>query len=501
MSHTAYVLSYRLAMPVDYDLVIIGGSAAARHAARFARQFHARIALIEPPPPQIGSLDTQRSVCRALQQFGQRFRQLYSVTLEAQNEPSLWATHGEILKTGLADDLAWSTLTTHVQSRQTSLSMLTASGIDTIVGAGEFRRRPTVAFQVGGRELRSRAYLLAGGSQLIIPTVSGIDTLSPLTIDDCLHPETITRLIHRHLVLVGSTSYAIMLAQSLVRLGVRVTLIVQDRKLLPDIDDDLAWGMQIHLEADGIQMVAGVTVIQVRELDGQTWVQVGNQAIAADEVLFLDERQPCLETLNLAAATVKYEPQGIRVNHHLQTQNPRIYAIGEAIGHYEFANVTQYEAEIAVKNALFLPTRSILDQWVPKVIEMAPPAAWVGMTEADAKTRYGRDIHVFRESMKVVPKAQRSGDTTGFCKLVLLSSGELLGAHLIGYRADEVIGILAVAMQNNMTIEAIAQLVYPTDAMADMINQIAAQWRQRRLSRGWRRNLFESLFTLRRDWS
>ncbi|MGJ3252776.1 MAG: FAD-dependent oxidoreductase, partial [Elainellaceae cyanobacterium] len=476
-------------MPVDYDLVILGGSTAARHAARFARQFHARIALIEPPPPHVGSLDTERLVCRALQQFGQRFRQMQAVTSDDQ---SLWATHGEILKTGLADDLDWSTLIAHVQSQQTSLSMLAALGIDAIVGGGEFRRRPTIALQVNGRALRSRAYLLAGGSQLIIPTISGIDTLSPLTIDAFLQPETITQLIHHHLVLVGSTSYAIILAQSLVRLGVRVTLIVQDRRLLPDIDDDLAWRIQIQLEADGIQILVGATVMQVRELDGQTWVQVGNQAIAADEVLFLDERQPFLDTLNLAAAGIKYEPQGIRVNHRLQTQIPHIYACGDAIGHHEFANVIHYEAEIAVKNALFLPTRTILDQWLPKVIETAPPAAWIGMTEADAQTRYGSDVHVFRESMKVVPKAQRSGDTTGFCKLVLLDSGELLGAHLIGHQADEVIGILAVAMQNNMTIEAIAQLMYPTDAMTDIINRIAAQWRQSRLSRGWRRNLFES---------
>ncbi|HHP7245406.1 MAG TPA: FAD-dependent oxidoreductase, partial [Elainellaceae cyanobacterium] len=374
-------------MPVDYDLVIIGGSTAARHAARFARQFHARIALVEPPPPHVGSLNTERLVCQALQQFGQRFRQMQVISND-HDDQSLWTTHSETLKTGLADELAWSTLTTHVQSQQTSLSVLAELGIDAIVGDGEFRRRPTVAFQVDGRELRSRAYLLAGGSQLVIPAISGIDIFSPLTIDDCLRPETITRLIHRHLVIVGSTSYAVILAQSLVRLGVRVTLIVQDRRLLPDVDDDLAWGMQIQLEADGIQILVGAAVMQVRELDEQTWVQVGNQAIAANEVLFLDERQPCLDTLNLAAVTVKYEPQGIRVNHRLQSQNPRIYACGDAIGHYEFANVTQYEAEIAVKNALFLPTRTILDQWLPKVIETTPPAAWVGMTEADANTRY-----------------------------------------------------------------------------------------------------------------
>ena len=246
-------------------------------------------------------------------------------------------------------------------------------------------------------------------------------------------------------------------------------------------------------------MLTETTVTQVRQIDDKKWVQAGDRAIEADEII-LTTRPFDQATLNLDATNIKSSAAGITVNKKLQTINTRIYACrgcnaGDPTPHLALA-----DAHIAVKNALFLPIAKINDSHVPSVVSTVPALARVGQTEASAIQRFGKDAVVLQQPFKTLNKAQIQGETTGFCKLIVHRNGTLLGAHIVGAQADELISTIALAMQQDLNIEAIADLVLPSSSLAEIIQQTAAEWHRLRLQRNPSLQAFlEGFFNWRRS--
>lgn len=465
---------------------------AARRAAELARSLQARIALIEPHLESVVHHEHLRFQEQAMRQVAQALRS--RMILSQADIPNWSASMRQLQRTE-----KWAALVAQVQAEQRSLSTLAAQGIDTIIGQAEFRRRPTAGVVVNGRVLRSRTYLLACGARLHYPAINGLDsipyrtmeTLLPFSSDHC----------PRHLVIIGDRPVAFTLAQLFARLGSRVTLVTRRPSLLPKWDIDVVKVLQIQLEADGIQLMTGHEVSQVKQIDQQIWLQVGNQAIATDELILTGDYQVELSSLNLAAASVSSGSSGIMINSHLQTTNPRVYACGMepvADGH---PDVTDHELNVAVRNALFWPTRQLHRSFIPQAIATDPELASVGLTEAAARTRYGSNLVVLRQPLRSLPYAQLQNHTVGFCKLILRPNGRLVGAHMVGSQAGDLMSLWAIALRQKMALTAIARLPHLTTHAAALVNALALQWTQHNLSRGLWRDVLERLFTLRRDWS
>ena len=171
----------------------------------------------------------------------------------------------------------------------------------------------------------------------------------------------------------------------------------------------------------------------------------------------------------------------------------------EAIG---FSHIAQYEAKIALKNALFFPVFKVDYHGIPWAIFSDPQLARVGMSEMQAIRRYGKDVFVVRQYFKTVPQAQVLGETTGFCKLILRGNGEILGGHIVGAEAGELIGAIALAVRQKIKLGAIADLPYASLTLSEIISKTAIEWeRDRRSSNKTLQNFRESYFNLRRNWS
>ncbi len=180
-----------------------------------------------------------------------------------------------------------------------------------------------------------------------------------------------------------------------------------------------------------------------------------------------------------------------------------IYACGDVIGGYDFANIANYEAKIALNNALFFPRLKVDYRSIPWAIFSVPMVAQVGLTEAQAKRLFSREeILVLRHYFKTVAAAQLRGETTGMCKLIVLRNGEILGASICGAEAGELINLIALAMSQKIKVKDLANLspVYPS--FSEILEQTAREWSKERLNSNIALQEFlENFFHFRRNWN
>lgn len=495
-------------MKVDYDLVIIGGSIIARYAAAFAAYHKARVALIEPELTNVNSPENKtiyNSILRQTAEISQNIRNInqFGIYLPAEIKlDDIAIKFDEIMQfsQGVVTNL-------EIENSVTTLASL---GIDVILGKGNFYPLPHLGFFVNNRQVRSRAYLIATDYLPVIPEIEGLETTGYLTSQNF-----ITNLINqkisiqlqdflqkkhlKSLVIIGNSAEAIQLAQSFARLGCQVTLIVKNSQILPKEDLETSAFIQAILEAEGVRVLTKTEVSQTKRIDNKKWIQAGDEAIEADDIILAIGSIPNIASLNLPAVGVKINQRGIEINTKLQTNNPRIYAISGS--RYKFTPVSHYAATIAVKNALFFARSKVNDKIIPKALFTDPTMIRIGLNETEAKNRYGQDVLVLQKSFKTIGKSQILGKNTGFCKILVRRNGEILGSCIIGVNAEELIKPIALAMANNLKIDALANSPYIWPSLAEIISQTAAEWyRQRFLFPNIRQNFIEWFFSLRRYW-
>ncbi|MDX2214701.1 MAG: NAD(P)/FAD-dependent oxidoreductase [Oculatellaceae cyanobacterium bins.114] len=486
-------------MRFDYDLVIIGGTIAARQAALTAVSWNARVALVEPSQSDVGNEIGIQSTLGYLGQIMQRLQQAESLGIH-------WGRESHPI-VNWADALYWAQQVVENLEAERSPDILAAHGVDVIVGNGEFCRRPRMAFVVNGRVLRSRRYLIATAARQTMLAIEGLVQANPLTLEQLWRSPQGDGLAslsalkpNSHLILIGASPVGVELAQTLNRCGFQVTLITSRDRLLPQEDVDAVRLIQAQLEAEGVQVLTQAEVTQVRQLGQQKWVQAGTRALEADEIILTTGQQPDLETLNLAAVDVAVSDMGIQVNPKLQTTHPRIYACGEVLGDYPFAHIAHYEADIAVKNALFFPRFQVDYSSIPWAIATDPALARIGLTEAQARHRYGDRMTVLYQPLKRVAKAQMQGNTTGFCKLIVRPNGQILGVHIVSPEAEELIAAIAPLMRHKHPLQTLASFPAISPSWSEVLHLAALEWRQHQSDRHpLMREVRETWFNWRRS--
>jgi pyruvate/2-oxoglutarate dehydrogenase complex dihydrolipoamide dehydrogenase (E3) component len=516
-------------MTVEYDLIVIGGSAAGIYAAVAATHLNARVALVENEQLQTSWLSSGAMYTQALAQVGRVAQQVSDApqlgihfskadSIEQQQVPSVqWI-----------EAMQWARTVVSTRSEQTSPAVLASLGVDVITGVGEFCRRPYLGFVVNDRRLRAGAYLIATNSRPAVSDIEGLQTIGYLTPADLwqeglkerlqvsrlqvessennLQPSTpaqpSTPQLKGSWVVIGGDPIGTQLAQTLARMNCEVTLVVSEPYILSTEDPEASRLVQAQLEAEGVRVLTQSPVTQVMGIDDKKWVQAGDRAIEADEILVAIGQQPNVESLNLEGVGVKFHRQGLILNEKLQTTNPRIYACGDVVGGFRQAHIAQYEASIALKNALFAPLFKVDYRGIPWAILCDPQLARVGLTEAQARHRYGKDVFVVRQYFKTLDKAQLMGETTGFCKIVGRQNGEILGASIVGPDASELIGAIALCIRQKLKVSAIADLPHVSLTLSEITHKTALEWQRQRLSRNnTLQNFLEGFFKLRRNWS
>jgi pyruvate/2-oxoglutarate dehydrogenase complex dihydrolipoamide dehydrogenase (E3) component len=470
-------------LPLEYDLVIIGDTAAARSAAIEAVDLQARVALILPslfedrPHFQRDLYPYALAQIAAAQRLHRQMPAGSSPPQQLSNYPWRYA------------DAATGRL-----EQQSSPALLAARGVDTIVGNGEFCRHPHLAFKINHRTLRARTYLIATGSVAHYPLIPGIQESGYLTIDRL--PSLVDRQIPRRWAIIGSETIGVELAQTLARLGCQVSLIVETAQILPYEDPALASLMQVQLAADGVQIYLATVVTNISQDDGSKFAIFGDESIEIDEIFLALPDRPLVESFNLSGVGVEYNEKGISIDRYLGTSNPRIYACGSVCGNvlggYNSQHLERYEAKIAVGNILHKRQQKIdyrgYDR-LPWAIYTDPSLARVGMTSGAATASNRQDLIILKQYFKTCPKAILDNITSGFSQIIVTRQGKILGAQIIGQNAPELIQILAIAIQQQLKITDITNIPCLSPSYLEIIDRTAQAWQtDRRLHRskaGW----------------
>lgn len=483
-------------MTVEYDLVIIGGGTAGRYAAAAAARLRARVALVEPP-------QSGRSWVLANQALAEVGRIAH---LHSTEQFGIYPT-AETLEQGAAtqiDQVMQWVEAVVTSSEQHPTATLASLGVEVICGVGQFHNQPHLTLAVDQRQLRARSYLIATDVYYTQPDITGLPATEYITPDNALNQQW--SQWPEDLVVIGGGPVGTELSQTFARLGSRVTLVVNGPHILAQEDPEVAFWVQAELEAEGIRVLTHSRVTQIKQVNGKKLVLTEraiatdqSETIEASEVLLTVGQRPNVEFLNLEAVGVKFGRQGIQVNNKLQTSNPHIYVCGEVIGGYPLAHIANYEAQIALKNALFWPMSKVNYRVIPWAIFSDPELARVGLTEAQARQHYGQGIQVLRQFYKTIERAQLQGEPTGFCKIIVQRDGTILGAHLVGPAAGDVIHAIAIAMKHRLKVKALSDLVHISPTLAEISHKTAAEWQSLSQQPG-RQNFLESFFNLRRGY-
>jgi pyruvate/2-oxoglutarate dehydrogenase complex dihydrolipoamide dehydrogenase (E3) component len=434
-------------MKYDYDLVIIGNTQEAIYAAFKAVNLKSRVALV------LSSLQFDLVPSESI------FKKAYTPNID-----------------------------------ENCYYNLTCLGVDIIIGEGEFIHKPKPLFIVSNRKLKSRNYLIATGSKIILPNIPELAQIGCLTLDN-LSRSKLDKL-PQNLAIIGNNSQAIELSQTLAQEGKQVNLVLSEKRLLPYFDFQASFLLQCHLEAEGIKIFTESPWTQIKQINQEKWLQIGKQVLPVDEVILAENYQPNLTNLNLESWGTKFNQFGFPlVNKKLQTTNPHIYTCGDVLGGVSQTNIAEYEADIAVKNALFFPFFQVNYNCLPLTIFSNPNLAQVGLTEHQAKKYYGNDVNVICEYFKHLPKSQNSG----FCKIIFLNDGTILGCVIIGYNAVEIIGVIALAIAKNIKLPQLANFYYPHFTDSEIITKVAISGQIKLLNNNKKLiNLLETWFNWRK---
>ena len=471
-------------MAVKYDIVIIGGGSAGLVVASAAAQLKAKVALVERD--KLGG-DCLWFGCVPSKSLIHASRVAYQVKNAARfgiyTEPP---------------EIEFAKVTGHVQQvianiqPHDSPERFRGLGVEVIFGEGKFIDKKT--FEVDGQQLTARAFVIATGSRPAIPSVEGLHSA------DFLTNEKVFDLKERpnSLVIIGAGPIGCELGQAFSRLGSNVTIISSKSHILPKEEPEAALVVQKQFESEGINILKEVRAEKVEVVDGKKQVTAGGKNIIVDEILVAGGRLPNIESLNLEVAGVEVGKPGIIVNEKLQTTNSKIYACGDVIGGYQFTHVAGYEAVVALTNALFFPISKVNYRVIPWATFTDPELARVGLTEKQAKERYGDDVCVLKQPFSGVDRAQAEAATNGFCKIITKGNGEILGAHLVGISAGELIHEIVLAMSNNLPVSALTGIhVYPT--LSEVNSKAGLLLKKQKYANNLsQQNLLEQFFNWRR---
>jgi glutathione reductase (NADPH) len=346
-----------------------------------------------------------------------------------------------------------------------------ARGIDAFHGAARFAGLDRVT--VDGRNLKGRHILISSGAR---PAPLGFPGEEYLTLSDAFME--LERLPKR-MVMVGGGYIAAEFSHIAARAGVQVTVLQRGPRVLPRFDPDLVGWLMEKYTGIGIDVRTGTAVTAVeRSRDGyrvHAQTSAGPCVVEADLVVHAAGRVPDIEGLNLSAADVAVEKGLLCLNEYLQSvSNPIVYAAGDAAAQGPpLTPVSSHDGKIVAANILEGNSQRPDYRGVPSVAFTLPPIAAVGLSEAAARERTPK----LRVNSGKVPDwytARRVGETVyGYKMLVDESSGRILGAHLVGPHADEVINVFGLAIRHNLTVTDMktTMFAYPTGAsdIGDML--------------------------------
>jgi len=353
--------------------------------------------------------------------------------------------------------------------------------IDVYIGSGRVTgpsifspRSGAVAVELADGEAEllvgDRLIIAAGSRPRLLPGLEA-DGECVLTSDDALALKALPASV----LIIGGGVIGVEWASMMNDFGVDVTMLEYEDRLLPQEDADISRELERLFKKRNIRTKTGAKVLPdtVAVQDGGVTLEADvkgrRETFRAEKVLVAVGRVPNGEGLGLENTNVQVERGAIRVNAHLQTKEPHIYAIGDVTGGLQLAHAAASQGIAAVEHACGLDAEPPAPEWIPRCIYARPEVAAVGLTEAAAKER-GHDVRTGRFSFKALGKALVLGETDGFVKVVAdAKTGDILGVHMIGPHVTDLIGEAALARLVDAVPWEVGRTIHPHPSLSEAL--------------------------------
>lgn len=441
---------------IQTDLIIIGSGPGGYQAARYAAQQGLKVVIVENSHAGGTCLN-----CGCI-------------------PTKTFAHEAELLRNPLLTDedrLRWN-FRALLERKQTIVEQL-RKGVETIL------QHPNITFvkgfgrlsgihsvTVGDEEFTAKNIILATGSHAKLPPVDGINDPSVMTSTELLSCSSIPK----QLCIIGAGVIGMEFASAFNAFGCKVTVVEYMKECLPTIDGDIAKRLRKSLEKQGVTFIlqAGVSSIQNGTV---TYEKKGKQAtVVADSVLVATGRAANTDNMGLEGVGVEFNRQGIVVDDNMQTNIPGIYAIGDVNGKMMLAHAATFQGYRAINHILGKEDLINFDI-MPAAIFTYPEAASVGISEDNAK-QAGLDYSCGKGFYRANGKALSMGETEGLLKLIADKDGKIIGCHVFGVHAADLVQEVTSLMNKNATVEDLKNIIHIHPTVGEILLSAAASFEQ-----------------------
>ncbi|MFQ5469262.1 MAG: dihydrolipoyl dehydrogenase family protein [Gammaproteobacteria bacterium] len=468
----------------EFDLCVIGGGAGGLVVAAGGASLGAKVALIEKNALggdclHYGCVPSKTLLNSAKVANTMRDSQRFGITPHHPeiSLPDIMQRVSQVIKTIEVHD---------------SPDRFRAMGIDVIFGAGQFTSPST--FEVNGRTITARHFVIATGSRPAIPSIDGINNTPYLTNETIFSSDEPVP----HLLVLGTGPIGLEMAQAFSRLGSDVTVVQRGTRILPKEDHDLADVVKERLKNENIRFYQNNNIERIEgstENIRLTFTSKENnqvQTIKATHLLVATGRKSNVDNLGLDAAGIEVEHGHIVTDDRLRTSNRRIFACGDITGSHQFTHMAEHHAGIVLRNTLFRLPAKIEKRVIPWCTFTDPELARVGLSEEEARQQK-IDYRCYKFPFEDIDRAQTDGDTTGFGKIITNKKGRLLGAALVGSHAGELIHEYTLALAMKMKASDLSGVIHIYPTLAQINHRISDERMKKNLTpltRKWIKRIF-----------
>jgi len=446
-----------------FDVVVIGSGPGGYVAAIRGAQLGGKIAIVEGAKVggtclNVGCIPTKALVHSATTYLLAREASSFGVDVSEVrlNLESVMAHKEKTVKT-LVDGV---------------LRLLRGNGVSLYRGWAEVPRpgRVEVRMEDGSTEvLETKHIIIATGSSQQLPPVSEESLSHTISSDEAL---ALDRVPERLLV-IGGGVLGVEFASIWNAFGAKVDMVKRSPLILPPMDEEISQRLMLLLKRKGITVHSGIYVKEIRE-EGKEKILLADtkegeeKEFRADMILVAMGRVPSFGGINLTALGIDYDKRGIKVDSRMQTSVPGIWAIGDVVGKTFLAPVASAEGMVAMENIFGHPAEMDYSV-IPACCFSIPECAAVGLKEKEAREK-GLPVRVSKFPFSANGRAQAMGETEGLVKVVAhADTGKILGMHILGPHADDLIHEGALAMKAGLTAKEVAGMVHVHPSLPEAV--------------------------------
>lgn len=318
-----------------------------------------------------------------------------------------------------------------------------------------------------GEKYLVKYLIVATGSETVIPPIPGLSEVDYWTSREALQNAELPK----SLAIIGGGVIGMEFASFFNSMGVRVHVVEMMPEILGAMDKETSGMLRADYTKRGVNFYMNAKVVGV-DTKGVTIEKEGKTSvIEADKVLVSVGRKANIAGIGLEKLNVELLRNGVKVDEHLQTSHPRVYACGDITGYSLLAHTAIREAEVAVNHILGVEDRMSYD-CVPGVVYTNPEVAGVGKTEEELN-KLGISYHVSKLPMVYSGRFVAENELgNGLCKLVMDDDGHIIGCHMLGNPASEMIVVAGIAIQKGYTVEEFQKSVFPHPTVGEIYHEI-----------------------------